>query len=204
VDDPSRPREQILDELFRQHNVESYSLPAQKSVTEDWLERFVSWLEQFRPETQTEMPDLAEYLLPVAYTLGFVVVAFLSCLLAISLYRRFGALPVAKHRESGASPAHPLVESLARAMGEALAAGDIALAARLRWKLFLQRSDRPPHLTPLEYSCASEDDPKAAGLVEQAVWQVYRLMFADGGEPKKLFDQMDHSLSRAEEAAQGV
>ena len=201
MDEPSRQQERILDELFRQHDVDSYSLPVQKSEAEDWLERFLNWLEQFRPETQTEMPDLTEHLLAAAYTLGFVVVAFLVCFLVISLYRRFGARPASAFRESGALPAPPSVEELARAMGQALTDGDVALAARLRWKLFLQRSGRPPHLTPLEYSSAAEGDSKAAGSLAQVVWQVYRLMFADGGEPKKLFDQMDHSLKRAEEAA---
>lgn len=194
-------RELILEELFRQHDADSYTLPPQKSGVEDWLEWLHNWLEQFRPERQSELPDLTEFLLAAAYTLGFVIVAFLTCYLAISLYRRYGARPTGVDRDPSAAPPQPTVEELVRAVAQALGEGDIARAARLRWKLFLQRSGRPPHLTPLEYTSAAPADTKAAGLLEQALWQVYRLMFAEGGEPKKLFDQMDQSLSRAEEAA---
>ena len=88
-------------------------------------------------------------------------------------------------------------------MREALAAGALSRAARLRWKLFLQRSGRPAHLTPLEYVSGTAGRGEGARALREATWQVYLLMFAVGEGQRRLFEQMDHTLTRVEGGAAG-
>ena len=74
---------------------------------------------------------------------------------------------------------------------EALRKGDLALAGRLRWRLFLMRTGRADAATPMEVSGPSQD-----------VSSWYRLMFA-AGAGKNVYDEFERHLSALEGRAPG-
>ena len=159
-----------------------------KSAIEEFIERLTAaigkWLEKLFGGTKNV--DMG--LLKNAVYIGFwVLVAVLVLTLAFIVYRlwknRRAPAPVLRAPPSKVSLAAD--DELAARLATAVTSGDLALASRLRWRLFLKRSRQLSSVTPREYFARKDETLHA---------QAYDLMFRARASDLPAYRAFDEAL----------
>lgn len=165
---------------------------ANAKLDESAARRFLDWLNSLFKIDSKPTWDLA-FLLQFAKWIGIALIVFGLLYLAYRLVTRPRG-PAARR------VAHaPLLstETLSLELDEALAAGQFAKAARLRWRLFLHRNERTPDMTPYEHFRAQR------ATLEAWLAKQYSTMFAGRTLTRDDYDDLESRLSSLEPAGGG-
>lgn len=152
-----------LRRLLEEYHAGAYRLPSlrpERSFLSEWLSGWMDalrrWIARWWGESgQALDPGIKAFLERIAliftdFVLVLLVLSFFAFWL-IRLAKYFGARADAPS-ESGPPPgaAVPAEQSLAARIDLALSQGEVARAARVRWRLHLLRSGLPASITPFE------------------------------------------------------
>jgi hypothetical protein len=180
----------LLDQLLSQNEGSTSALPPlveDKNSIAEFFEHLKDMIDRFLRSIfgDAKGADLSGVIRPLI----FLVVAVLVIWLVIVLYhagrrRIFGAGAVTI-KDGPQTQGLSRVADLGEALNKALSQGNLALAARLRWKIFLLRTKRNENATPYEV---------VSGEAGVADW--YRLMFKEGG--RDIYDGFNKTLNLLE------
>ena len=147
----------------------------------DWLNWLLSFIKM--PEGHYTLQDIVRFLVGLVIVLLVATVVYL----VISYF--------SKKKVGKALPAAPLTrtvgDSLNDQIAQAMGKRDFALAARLRWKLFLLRTRQGADRTPGEILDFGQ-------VSQTSQFLFYRLMFFRLGEPNDAYLDLDRTLARLE------
>lgn len=175
--------ERIVHEILARDGSQGSELPILKISEPDlgWLEQTIKSLiktvqdlmRRFFPESASLSPMDIEKIVKFVMWTGAIAI---SGLLVYFLFRLFS-----RAEKSGAAMSAPSlprdalpVDRTALELQAALARGDFARAARLRWRLFLHRSQQPTATTPREFA---RDSKNAAAISRIGETTIYAIMF---------------------------
>lgn len=181
-------RQNLFEQLVRGYDAKGLTLP-DLAPRESWLEaglrRLREWAESLLPDVHLG-PSLKSWLKAALHALPYLIMAILVLAIGIAIY---AAVRRALRRVEEAEPEAPRSSpGLEPKLEAALARGDFALAARLRWKLFLARRREPADRTPQEYL-----EGRGAFVLSQ-----YRLMFGRAETPEPVYGELHGALSALE------
>ena len=155
-----------------------------EKLFQNLLKAFGDWLE--RTFGRPKNVDVAFWQKVV--TVGFwILVTLLVLTIAYIVYRlwrnRLAPPPILRAPPTKASLSAD--DELARRLASAVTAGDLALASRLRWRLFLKRTKQLASVTPREYFARNDESLHA---------QAYELMFRARASDLPAYRAWDEAL----------
>lgn len=188
----------VLKKLLESVPAKSLELPNLKSPSEPawthWYQDLVQWLRDLlfsnvdSSGLNQGFKSLANFL---AQNWIVLIVIFTLALLII------GVIHIRRKVGQKNLPIHPVAPSqldritLSARLTEALREGNFALAARIRWTLFLIEAGAAPSLTPQEYFKHSAKHPLDPRLVQT----FYAPMFDPKSNQENLFAALNQSLA---------
>lgn len=177
----------------------SMDLPKWKTTSDRWAELAEQWRQfiksiydkYLKPETDLKA-DWIDWNLISTILIGlfWFSVIVLVIYIIITLVQRFSEPRQFKIKESWShisSREEKLVDLVKKAMNE----GNWALASKLRWRLFLERTNRSAEITPLEFE--SQKKPALPRAIEQ-----YENMFTEPGSSQEWYVQYSEKLKKLE------
>jgi len=182
---------EILHQLLSEQPAEGYRLPA-LAPTENWFEKFLDeiadYIEHLFPRGNSLSSLTGETLLEILRALALTSLIVALAYFAWRIWKIYAPRrAVAVVREALPSTS----ASITRELELAVKQGEWALAARLRWRLFLFRIRKPLSLTPLELL------PRSERMVIP-VMSVYATMFGAAGASAE-YQELDSALQQAEQ-----
>lgn len=153
------------------------------------LDRLGDWMNSlFKPSGKALQFDLEFYLRLLMYVAIALAVIGILYLVYLFLMRARG--PAANKPEALIPTLS--TDALDSELERAIAAGDLARAARLRWRLFLLRNERSPAQTPYEYFKSQRS------TFEEWLHKQYRIMFSGSPVVRPDYDDVDGRLTNLE------
>lgn len=171
--------QKILDQILEsQKGNQSWQLPplkADPSPLAEYWERFARWIETFFPKSSIDQGMMKQtiYLL---YNLLKIAACVTAVILIVWIVAKLLELRFAKAQPARPKRRHPFTpdDDLEKLLDDAEQSGNLPLAARLYWKIFLKNVNQSKALTPHEFNLQF---PRSIPDVDLA----YQLMFAPGG-----------------------
>ncbi len=206
--DPLASERQQLRSLLEQYHPESTTLPNLTNETsQNWLESFQQqvqeWLDAFWDwfrEVSGPLPpidmeaDWTSWLPPVFWVSMAVVLGWLLYRLAQNVLGPNSGWRASELAASSVSVEAQLGDALATAVTD----GRWALAARLRWRLFLSRMRFQAHVTPREYFGEPQHRDQWQQLEGTPIHEQYEVMFAATSASPQWFETYNRVLSQLE------
>lgn len=194
-------QEEILSQILQQHRAKDYRLPpfvAEKT----WLDRLWTYLDDklgellHRVFPQLDLSSMTHPLQMILMVGMAIAVLIAAIFLFAAVYKRLRRRPpaFADHLKE-ALQFQGGQQYLIDQIKEALRGGFFSKAARLRWKLFLERCQFPKCTTPRE--CLAMGRMKTAvpdGEVAALVDLKYRMMFGSEASTRQDFEKIDLKL----------
>ena len=201
-------RNAVLERLLREEGGAAQRLPPlREEVEETWLGRLLNWVDGILSgwleallASSDGTWDVALWQARLRYAFSWSVLVLVGVgiyYLLKALLARTALSHFREFAEKGMSAAKNLERHLSSEIKNALQAGDIPRATRLRWKLFLKRKGLSSHVTPYEFF-GSLGTPDSA-LALPPVQSFNRLMFGGQVAEREQFQVVDQSLVQLED-----
>lgn len=193
-----RSTEAVIGELLARRDVGDAPLPTlrpEPSALEEYYERFSQWLKDLIGPVETGGVEPSNFA-PLLTSLRYLVYAAVAVavVLALMAFVRWLSRRLDERAGRGQSIGQEGPHSRERReMEGALRQGQVALALRLRWRIFLRTAEAPLHTTPLE-ARTWFDSSEARELLTACT----QAMFGTSSAGAKLFRSVDSLLAECE------
>ena len=196
----------VLEDLLSEKGKAGYPLPRlvhEKGFFDSILDQIKQWFDrQTRFSTHDHSLDIAGFFWVLKWVLIFSICVALLLLLFFLirhfLQRKSPLLKIKEERREKGASFSDLESVMEKKIKAALEGKDFALAGRLRWKLFLKRSNQKLSLTPWEFDRKEGVSPSPAPTLSISP---YPLMFGKRDHAQEDYRILETSLLELEKVS---